>query len=123
MAEHLNTAALASSILSRKKKKVNEENILPVNTKLRSFDLRQQVESAYQDALANFTKALKPMPEYQVWEAARKQWTDLFNKEHARIRNEALEAYTKACHELPEWQSYFAALKRRYEVVNCGMMS
>jgi len=123
MVERLNTSALASSILSRKKKKVNEENTLPVNNKLKSFDLRQQVESAYQDALANFTKALKTMPEYQAWETSRKQWTNLFDKEHARIRNEALKTYTEACNDLPEWQAYYAALKKRYEVVNCGMMS
>ena len=123
MTEQVKTSELAFKLLSRKKKVRTGETSLPVNTKLRSFDLRQQVETAYQEALTTFRKALKTMPEYQAWESARKQWTDLYNKEHARIRNEALEAYTKACHELPEWQAYFAALKRRYEVVNCGMMS
>ena len=123
MAEQVKTSDLASRLLNRKKKNGSAENGLPVNTKLRSFDRRQEVETAYQDALAKFKMALQTMPEWLAWENARNQWKDLHNLEHARIRNEALEVYTNACNDLPEWQAYYAALKRKYQVVNCGMMS
>jgi hypothetical protein len=122
MTEQIKTSDLASRLLSRKKKVSSTEKSLPGNTKLRSFDLRQEVETVYQEALTHFKSALETMPEWLDWEKARKQWTDLHDKESARIRHEALKAYTKACEELPEWQAYFAALKRRDDVMRWGIM-
>jgi hypothetical protein len=119
----LTASELALRIINRNQKKIVEEKTTTVTSHVRSFDLRQHVETVYQDTLSAFKKALETMPEYLSHEQARVQWKDLHNLEHARIRNEALKTYTAACQELPEWQTYFAALKRRYEVVNLGIMT
>ena len=119
----LTSSELALKVLNRNQKKIAEDKTKSITSPVRSFGLRQHVEDVYQKTLSAFKKALETMPEYLSYEQARVQWKDLHNIEHARIRNEALKIYTAACQELPEWQAYFAALKRRYEVVNLGMMS